>query len=1166
MAPWTLRMTSTKRDKMTFTESLFGLIPASSTGQQWVAESMQLVNWGGYHGYHTVPFHPDGTLLSGASGSGKSTLLDAYIALMMPHTTPFNGASNAALTGRARGSEQRNILSYVRGKTDDRPQGANGVVEALLRGSDGDTWSAIAMTWRDQAGALVTAMRVFYVPRGAKRNDECVFHRVVSEGKYDVRRLEPFAAARFPRRVLTRAEGLTFFDSDAAFFTRLHDTLGIGAAGGGAKAMQLLARIQAGHHISTVDALYKQLVLEDPATFETAAKAVSHVDELSAVREELLSAEQQVQHLLPIRELHERRTRAQSTVDELDALGVIGGVQPGSAVSQWRDQRALAVLNDALRLNRATYRSLRDQRAATQARLGALEEHRDVVRAALTREGGEQVADLRRDVRLLRDRFESVTAARAALDDHARMVGVEVHDERSFAAAQRMSRAFVEDVPRAEKKARQDHYEALARRDGLVKKRQVLVDQVASLGARRGNIPEDLHHARDLLAKACGWTPADLPFVGELLEVKAQYEPWRTAISQALGGFAVTLVVAQDQLPQFRAAINRVQLPRRVHFEGVPTFAEPVVCDDSRVIPGRLEVLGGPFAGWLQGRLMQSFAAVCVDDPKELGEHPFAVTITGQLSQGRRGSHGGTSRSVLGFSNDDAVARAREQIAALDNEIAQTTRVLEVMDREQGAWRDVVRAHEVIAAAAWPDIDVDGARKTLTEREQHIESLTSGHSVVAELSAEERRLVTQTNEVRTQIATMSAQMGSLDDEYAELVDADDEAKTRLGENPGDIDHRLVTILEDRLGNRALDSVADLDRVVGELVREFTAEREHAHTEVDRANGELRRLFDTYVSRWPHPDLSTDPVRAYNDYEAILADLEHQRLHELRGKWDRTLTLLSGHELTTLNAQMARSLDDIRRRMEPVNDILWSVPFHDEGHRLRIVARVREGNDVKRFRSELSALARELGDHDTHQDPVARESRFQRMRALLERVRPTSAERNRLIDVREHVRVEAVKVDIQGTEVSIYDHIAGKSGGESQELVAFIVGAALRYQLGDADAVRPRYAPVFLDEAFIKADSRFAGRAVSAWKGLGFQLVIGAPLDKVSALEPHVPLLIHTVKDARGITRVNWSLAADGALSVSDFTVPASAEREGVSETPDLRVTGESLFPANDHSR
>jgi len=100
-------------------------------------------------------------------------------------------------------------------------------------------------------------------------------------------------------------------------------------------------------------------------------------------------------------------------------------------------------------------------------------------------------------------------------------------------------------------------------------------------------------------------------------------------------------------------------------------------------------------------------------------------------------------------------------------------------------------------------------------------------------------------------------------------------------------------------------------------------------------------------------------------------------------------------------------------------------------------------------------------------------------------------------------------------VALYDHIGEKSGGESQELVAFIVGAALRYQLGDAGAERPRYAPVFLDEALIKADAKFTGRALGAWRGLGFQLVIGAPNDKVSALEPHVSASYVVVKNPEG---------------------------------------------------
>jgi uncharacterized protein YPO0396 len=126
-------------------DTLFGLIPAASRGQQWVARDIQLVNWGGYDGYHHLRLAPGATLLSGGSGSGKSTLMDSYIALLMPHTTPFNGASNGGVVGRPRGKDQRNILSYARGKLDEARADGETTMR-VLRGGDRDTWSAIAMT------------------------------------------------------------------------------------------------------------------------------------------------------------------------------------------------------------------------------------------------------------------------------------------------------------------------------------------------------------------------------------------------------------------------------------------------------------------------------------------------------------------------------------------------------------------------------------------------------------------------------------------------------------------------------------------------------------------------------------------------------------------------------------------------------------------------------------------------------------------------------------------------------------------------------------------------------------------------------------------------------------------------------------------------------------
>ena len=45
-----------------------------------------------------------------------------------------------------------------------------------------------------------------------------------------------------------------------------------------------------------------------------------------------------------------------------------------------------------------------------------------------------------------------------------------------------------------------------------------------------------------------------------------------------------------------------------------------------------------------------------------------------------------------------------------------------------------------------------------------------------------------------------------------------------------------------------------------------------------------------------------------------------------------------------------------------------------------------------------------------------------------------------------------------------------------------------------------------------------GRAIGAWRGLGFQLIIGAPNDKVSALEPHVDLKYVVLKYGAGRSR------------------------------------------------
>jgi uncharacterized protein YPO0396 len=1110
---------------MTMVDTLFGLIPAASTGQQWVARDLQLVNWGGYDGHHRVRLASTATLLSGGSGSGKSTLMDAYIALLMPHTTPFNGASNGGVVGRPRGKDQRNILSYARGKLDES-RTEEGTRESVLRGDGRDTWSAIAMTWADQAGREFTGVRAWYVPSAARTLEDVVAVRATSDGPVDLRELEPAAADRFGRSSLVAA-GLTPFDTDREFTARLHSTLGIGATGDGAKAVALLGRIQAGQQITTVDALYKAMVLEEPSTFATADAVVEQFDKLTGTREQMITARQQVTALEPIRAHRAAADEAQARLEVIDRVG--GFDDAGSPAALWRHERRLGLLRAVESELGRGHQQAERKAVETTSRIAAARSELEGVRETLWSSGGDRLATAQRELTATQEKLDRVQRARARLDDLLlSALGIAVRTEAEFDELAERGQAVQRDTD-AKAAAREAFGAAMSEKKQAGLDLADLRADRAAVARRQDNIPGDLHRARAALAEAAGLTPEQLPFVAELIEVRTEHEPWREAFNLALGGFATLLLIDSAHLGAFRKAIDAVPTGRRIRFEGVPTGLESDVALDARTLPGRLDFRTGPFTGWLRSELASRFAYVCVDTTGELGQHPKALTRSGQVSEGRRGAHGGQGRAnVLGFTNTRRLALLDEQIAAAEERLAVAERKVVTADRDLDS-RDVeVRAYEQIDAISWDQVDVAAVEAEQARWLQVIEDVTAGNPEItrlqrrtAELEASIRALTEEVGRTKGTAEGLGSRWSAISDEVdvaQQVIDEAQDTGTVVGPDQQEY-------LDGLLGGRAVPegspdvppaaALAAFDDVVARANEILRADRQSAERTVDAARTALARAFETFVERWPDPNLGTDPDGAYADFERILTALETNGLHELEADWRKSLLRLSGNDLTDLHHALGRSVREIKERIRPVNDILADLPFADDEHRLRIDARDTQSTVVAKFRKELRDLQEVLATEATDAE---RERRYHRMAKVIDRIRRTAPDFADLVDVRRHVRLSAEKVDLEGNHVALYDHIGEKSGGESQELVAFIVGAALRYQLGDAGAERPRYAPVFLDEALIKADARFTGRAIGAWRGLGFQLVIGAPNDKFSALEPHVDLKYVVLKDTSGRSR------------------------------------------------
>jgi uncharacterized protein YPO0396 len=1100
-------------------DSLFGLIPARSTGRQWVASELQLVNWGGYDGAHRVRFSPSATLLTGGSGSGKSTLMDAYIALIMPHTTPFNGASNGGVVGRPRGQDQRNILSYARGKIDEAKT-AEGTKIRVLRGDGRDTWSAIAMTWADQTGARFTAVRAWYVPASAKNLDDVTKLRAVAEAGFDVRDLEPVAAHRFTRTAVAEV-GLTPIDTDRDFTARIHSALGIGAAGDGEKAVNLLGRIQAGQQITTVDDLYKKMVLEEPETLATADGVVAHFDELSATRERMVTAQQQVRALAPIRELRVAIEDAAARLEVIDGIGAFGDETTPAGL--WRAGKRVDLLSE-LESDLSARKSAAEKTVAEkQALIDAAETERDGLAVTVAASGGRRLEEATREIKSAEARADLVRRTRHSLDEELAVLGAEITTPAEFETLQENAReALADDDARttalnAYAAARSAEAEAI----GTVGR---LEGELADAEKTKNNIPEPLRAARAVLAEAAGLSPAEMPFVGELVEVRTEHEAWREAFNLALGGFATTMLVDAAHVGAFRAAIDSVRQRTRIRYEAVRTGMKDDTLLDEGTLPGRLDYRRGVFTGWLKKRLAERHGYVCVQTPALLGQHRMALTVTGQVSQGSRGAHGGHGASnVLGFTNTRRVAELTELLDTARADAEKATAAVgeaELAIKELDLRRTSFKA---VSALTWDQVDVDGAEAERDRWAVVIAEVTADNPEIATLQERLKSARAKVDALREGIGAAKSVVKDLDERWSDVVEQVDRAKDAL-EEPAASGTEIAIAQADYLeqlfkaaggeeAGRREDALAELDAVFSRAGESLDADRASAQETIGAARSQLRQTFESFLERWPNPNLHTDPDASYADFDRLLDELQTSGLHELEVEWRDSLLNLSGNDLTNLDSTLSRAVREIRDRIDPINQILAELPFNDDAHRLRIDTQEGQSAVRGRFRRELRAV-RDLIEKATTNE--TREQAYTRMSRLIDRMRRTAPDFADLIDVRNHVRVSAEKVTADtGEHVALYDHIGEKSGGESQELVAFIVGAALRYQLGDAGAERPRYAPVFLDEALIKADARFTGRAIGAWRGLGFQLIIGAPNDKHSAIEPHVDVQYTVLKDAEG---------------------------------------------------
>ncbi|WP_331715547.1 ATP-binding protein [Tessaracoccus coleopterorum] len=154
----------------------------------------------------------EGPSPDGPSGAGKSSVLDAMAAVLV---APGKLRFNAAAQGTDTRDHDRNLVTYVRGAHKREADEETGEVgAAFLR--KGPTWSGIALTFVDEAGAATTLLRLFHISGSSTQREDLKSLFAVAPGEVDLLSLQGYVAngiesrqlkAAFPTGTPTRPTG-----------------------------------------------------------------------------------------------------------------------------------------------------------------------------------------------------------------------------------------------------------------------------------------------------------------------------------------------------------------------------------------------------------------------------------------------------------------------------------------------------------------------------------------------------------------------------------------------------------------------------------------------------------------------------------------------------------------------------------------------------------------------------------------------------------------------------------------------------------------------------------------------------------------------------------------------------------------------------------------------
>src|ERR1043165_8742927 len=624
---------------------------------------MQVYNWGTFdEKIYTLNPETQSSLLTGANGSGKTTIVDALLTLLVPSTQRFYNQSSGAEKKKERTEE-----SYVEGhygRTQDEDSMASKV--SKLRPNRTNLYSIILANFVSSDTANITVFQLRYFKNNSLQREYIVAHRELKIEE-DIQ----FDSKGEWRKKLKAGGKVFFFDSFSQYSQRLIEDMGMKSE----KALNLFNQTVGIKVLGNLDEFIRTNMLEESDIENDFKSLLENYQNLLTAYRSIEKSKFQLELLEPIynnyfayETLYQEIKNAENKIDTIRGWFKI-------KQKEYNEQQIKNVESELELLGHKKANHEKDKFIVEGEILNLnLAKEKDPTAS--------QIKDIDAAVKTLEQEMDQRKKQVAEYNKLSALCGLPNNpSEKSFLANHKSI-----------EKARNKSFETKRELEGLLlDARQELRDKEFRFNEIKGDI-EYLQQRKDKITgvtsqirqRIMDYVKAgedELPFVGELIEVKKEEQDWEMAIEKLLHSFGKCLVVPEKYYRDVNKFVNNNDLGGKLVYYRVDPkqdfLKSMTAAEDNSVVTKLNFNPKSDYSDWAEDFITRTYDYVCCEKLEEFTRCEKAMTQTGLIKNKKRHEKddsrfkSGASNYVLGWNNRDKVVALQRDGNALGAEIQQ---------------------------------------------------------------------------------------------------------------------------------------------------------------------------------------------------------------------------------------------------------------------------------------------------------------------------------------------------------------------------------------------------------------------------------------------------------------------------------------------------------------